>query len=187
MPPLLGLCLCFRLVISLSACDFALGSRLVPSSVRPVIPSTFSLDPVFVRHLRSSGFWPRFNICFVSSFISLGYFVLFSRRLLHSSTYCCYHLGTSIFNFYLFYKYLLLQSSVMFCGVAEVQYFRVQLAHCWRLRVLLEPFPYIALYLTGSLVVDGVLAQSLAYYFHEFYPALSFFRIAVAVAAGRIT
>ena len=53
---------------------------------------------------------------------------------------------------------------VMICGVAESGAVLSRSAHCWRLTVLLESFPYIALYLTGSLVVDGVLAQSLAYY-----------------------
>ena len=41
--------------------------------------------------------------------------------VLHSSAYRGNHLGTTIFNFYFIvcYKYLLLQSGVLFCGVAE--------------------------------------------------------------------
>jgi hypothetical protein len=39
-----------------------------------LLSSTFSLDPVFVRHLRFSGLWPRFNI-FVSSAVDIYIFI----------------------------------------------------------------------------------------------------------------
>jgi hypothetical protein len=42
-----------------------------------LLSSTFSLDPVFVRHLRFSGLWPRFNI-FVSSALDILFYLFFA-------------------------------------------------------------------------------------------------------------
>ena len=75
----LGLCFCTRLVLLHSACAFALGLCLRFSVLVffRLLTSTFSLDPVFVRHLRFSGLWPRFNI-FVSSALDILFYLFFA-------------------------------------------------------------------------------------------------------------
>jgi hypothetical protein len=81
-----------------------------------LLSSTFSLDPVFVRHLRFSGLWPRFNI-FVSSALDILFYLFFAGYCILRPTVIIWVPVFLIFIF--FYKYLLLQSSVLFCGVAE--------------------------------------------------------------------
>ena len=74
----------FRLVPLLSAyafaaCAFDLGLclRFYVLVFFRLLSSTFSLDPVFVRHLRFSGLWPRFNI-FVSSALDILFYLFFA-------------------------------------------------------------------------------------------------------------